>query len=62
MSANTLIIPIIILILIINIVFANEFRSVARDKGYDSIKYFWYVFIFGIIGMLLVIALPNKNK
>ena len=41
---------------------AHEFRKVAALKGYDSIKYAVWVFLFGIIGILLVIALPNKGN
>lgn len=40
---------------------ASEFASIARDKGYNNSKYFWYTLFFGIIGMLMIIALPNKN-
>ncbi len=31
-------------------------------KGYDNKKYFWISFFFTTIGLLLVIALPNKAK
>lgn len=41
---------------------ASEFSSIARDKGYDSSKYFWCTLLLGAIGMLMVIALPNKNS
>lgn len=54
---------ILIIFLIVNLFLSREFRFVASEKGYDSPKYFWYTFLFGIYGMLLVIALPNNaNK
>ena len=37
-------------------------------KGHEGNTYFWFTFVFGIVGMLMVIALPNieevtiKNK
>lgn len=44
---------------------AKEFYRVAKDKGYPQKKYFWVCFLLGIVGYLLVIALPdraNSNK
>ena len=38
---------------------AKEFYMVAQAKGYPQKKYFWYCFLFGVVGYLLVIALPN---
>ena len=42
--------------------FAHEFYVVACDKGYNSSKYYWICFWFGIVGYLLVIALPTKPQ
>lgn len=56
---------IIVIYLIIDYIFAREFQSIVIEKGYgfiDSRKYFWYTFLFGIAGMLLVIALPNRKR
>ncbi len=36
-----------------------EFYSIAVQKGHDQKKYFWWTFFFGIVGMLMVIALPT---
>ena len=47
--------------LVIGIFIALEFASIAREKGYDDAKYFWYTFFFGVIGMLMVIALPDRD-
>ena len=41
---------------------ASEFAEIANKKGYDGAKYFWYTFFLGIIGALMVIALPNRNS
>ena len=49
----------IIIALVINVVIANKFVEIAEMKGHYGGDYFWYVFLFGIIGMLMVIALPN---
>ncbi len=51
----------IIVGLVICFIAALEFASIASEKGYDDAKYFWYPFLLGIIGMLIVIALPDRN-
>ena len=38
---------------------AKEFYVIALSKGHNHPKYFWYCFLFGIAGYLLIIALPN---
>ena len=40
---------------------AMEFYKIAIMKGYEDRKYLWMSFAFGIVGYLLVIALPNKD-
>ena len=52
---------IILLYFLINGVIAYEFHSIAEEKGYDGGKYFAYTLIFGIIGMLMVVALPDRG-
>ena len=37
------------------------FRDIAREKGYDEGKYFWWTFLLGLVGMLMVIALPDRG-
>ena len=49
----------IIIALIINAVIANKFVEIADMKGHYGSDYFWYIFLFGIIGTLMVIALPD---
>lgn len=41
---------------------AHCFFEVAEEKGYHSKKYFWICFWLGVIGYLLVIALPDRGK
>ena len=48
--------------LIIMSIIASEARQIAAEKGFDESKYFWYVFLFGIIGLLIVCALPDRAK
>lgn len=48
-------------VLWIAMMLASEFYAVAKEKGYSDICYFWYAFLFGVVGYLLIIALPNKN-
>ena len=44
------------------IFFASKFAEIAEMKGHSGKAYFWYVFLFGIIGMIMVAALPNNNQ
>ena len=37
---------------------AKEFRRIAAMKGHDEERYFWWTFLFGPVGMMMVIALP----
>lgn len=41
---------------------AKEVEFIAAEKGYYGRKYFWYTFFLGIVGIALVIALPDKSK
>ncbi len=47
--------------LVICFIAALEFAAIASEKGYDDAKYFWYPFLLGIIGMLIIIALPDRG-
>ena len=46
---------------IIDYVIAKKFEEIAEMKGHEGHTYFWFTFLFGIIGMLMVIALPNQK-
>ena len=41
---------------------AAEFRRIAAMKGYDEARYFWWTFLVGPVGMLMVVALPQEAK
>ncbi len=51
-----------ILLLWIAYLIAQEFYKVAQAKGYSEKKYLWLPFLLGIIGFLLVIALPDRGN
>ena len=51
----------LILAIVIRFYLADVFYSVACDKGYDSRKFFWIPFLFGVIGFILVAALPDRR-
>ena len=36
---------------------AMKFADIAGMKGHDVSPYFWYTFLLGIVGMLMVVAL-----
>lgn len=59
---ENLIILLLIFVVIIRFFAANEFYNIAMIKGFLDRKYFWYAFFLGIIGYLMVIALPDKNQ
>lgn len=62
MDAVIVVIIVIGILLLLNYLLAKEFYAIAEMKGYEyHKKYFWYCFIFGWIGYLMVIALPNKT-
>ena len=48
--------------LVISGVVAEEFYIAACCKGHEERKYFWYCFLLGIIGYLLVVALPDISS
>lgn len=39
---------------------AKEFQRIAAMKGHDEARYFWWTFLLGPVGMLMVVALPQK--
>ena len=45
----------------IHIIVVNKFASIAEMKGFSKSSYFWAVFFLGIIGMLMVAALPDDT-
>lgn len=51
----------VVIMFIFQFAAAFEFKEIARMKGYNDSKYFWWCFIAFGIGALMVIALPNNN-
>ena len=49
----------LIIAFIINCIIAGKFSDIAEMKGHEGSTYFWFTFLFGFVGMLMVIALPN---
>ena len=48
-------------VLILDFYLAMLCYNAASDKGYPEKKYFFISFFFGLVGYLIVIALPNKR-
>ena len=55
------IVALIFVALLVNLIFASLMNSVAAAKGYENSHAFALVFLFGIFGMLYVIALPDRK-
>lgn len=41
---------------------AKEFYKIAEMKGHAESKYLWISFLLGVVGWMLVIALPDDRK
>lgn len=48
-------------VLLIDYFIAKEFSAIAELKGYNDPKYFWWSFLTGVAGYLMVVALPNRR-
>ena len=57
----------LISILILAIIFvidwfaAKQFHEIAKMKGHSESKYLWWCFWLGMIGWLMVVALPDRR-
>ena len=51
-----------ILLIIIDYIIAQEFQQIANQKGFNERKYFWYSFLLGFAGWIMVIALPDRKS
>lgn len=49
------------ILLIISYFVAKSFWEISKMKGYSENKYFWWCFLGGICGWMMVIALPDKS-
>lgn len=41
---------------------AKEFYKIAEMKGFPESKYLWISFFLGVVGWMLVIALPDRRQ
>ena len=51
-----------VVVLAINGAVASKFADIAGMKGHEGSPYFWFTFFMGIVGMLMVVALPDLNR
>lgn len=51
-----------IIVISIDYFIAKEFQTIANEKGFCSTKYFWFTFLLGVIGIMMVIALPDRKS
>jgi len=60
----TLVMTLVCLALFIVIWFkaARNMAKIAADKGYTERKWFHYCFWLGLIGYLMVCAMPDRNR
>ena len=54
-------IAIFVLAVYVQYIIAKFFADVAEEKGYHESRYFWTPFWLGIVGYLLVAALPDQH-
>lgn len=59
-----LLVMIIMVILAIVIWFkiCRNMKRIAADKGYPERRWFHYCFWLGMVGFLMIIAMPDKNR
>lgn len=50
------------IVIVIWVYVAKEFQHIAALKGHDESKYFWWTFLLGIIGILMVVAIPTDSE
>ena len=53
---------ILIIYLVINFFVSKCFYAIACEKGFEQQRYFLLPFLLGIIGYLLVVALPDRRN
>lgn len=49
-----------ILVIVLWYFIGKEFQRIAAMKGHEEARYFWWTFLLGPVGMLMVVALPQK--
>ena len=50
-----------IVVIVIACAVATQFKHIAEMKGHDGSHYFWWSLLLGPIGMLMVVALPDRG-
>ena len=48
--------------LVLDFFLAREFQRIAISKGWNGKKYFFFAFFLGLIGYLMVVALPDRGS
>ena len=51
-----------VVVIVIACAVAFQFRKIAEMKGHSGVPYFWWTLLLGPIGMLMVVALPDRAK
>ena len=49
------------LLIYVWVLICKEFQNVAERKGFPQKKYFWITLFLGVIGMFLIMALPDRG-
>ena len=49
-----------ILVIVLWYFIGKEFQRIAAMKGHEETRYFWWTFLLGPVGMMMVVALPQK--
>ena len=52
----------IILYFVINVCAYSRFREIAAMKGHPDFKFAVWIILFGVVGMLMVVALPDRGE
>lgn len=47
--------------IVIRIMLSSYFYEIACEKGFEEKRYFWVPFLFGIVGFIMVAALPDRG-
>ncbi len=52
----------LVIAIVIDYIVAKQFSYIAEMKGHRGSTYFWFTFILGVVGMLMVVALPDVSR
>lgn len=50
-----------IILLGLDYIIAREFSMIANRKGFHGSRYLWWSFFLGLVGWLMVAALPDRQ-